>query len=188
MSPAGLPSSPLASAVPPGIVVRASRPEDADAVIEIRSDAIRTSDALWIDEVPPRAEALAWFAGHLERGSLLVAAAEGSAADAAGHGEVIGFATHSPLRPYAGYRETAEDSIYLAEAARGRGVGRVLLEALIGAATSAGMHSLIGMIEASNTASIALHDRCGFTEVGRIPEAGLKFGRRLDLVIMQRLL
>lgn len=159
--------------------IRPARPEDADAVIAIRADAIENSPALWIDEVPPRAEALAWFEDHLASGSMLVAADDDG---------VIGFATHSPLRPYPGYRETAEDSIYLAEAARGRGLGRALLEGLVTAATAAGMHSLIGMIEGSNAASIAFHERCGFAIVGRIPEAGLKFGRRLDLVIMQRLL
>lgn len=150
-------------------------------MIAIRADAIETSAALWIDEVPPHAEALGWFEDHLAAGSMLVAVDEDG-------GDVIGFATHSPLRPYPGYRETAEDSIYLAEAARGRGLGRALLEALVTAAGAAGMHSLIGMIEGSNAASIALHEGCGFTVVGRIPEAGLKFGRRLDLVIMQRLL
>lgn len=178
-SPGASPPDPRGSARPR---IRPARPADADAVIAIRADAIATSAALWIDDVPPHAEALTWFEDHLASGSMLVAA------DDDGAGPVIGFATHSPLRPHPGYRETAEDSIYLAEAARGRGLGRALLEALVTAAAGAGMHSLIGMIEGSNAASIALHERCGFAVVGRIPEAGLKFGRRLDLVIMQRLL
>lgn len=165
--------------------VRLACPADAAAVIAIRSEAIRSSAALWIDTLPSPEEAQAWAAGHAERGSMLVAelpAIEGGTA------EVVGFASHAPLRPYDGYRWTAEDSIYLLDRAQGHGLGSELLEALIPLAAEAGMRSLIGMIEASNAASIALHTRCGFTEVGRIPQAGRKFERWLDLVIMQRLL
>lgn len=159
--------------------VRPARPEDARTVIGIRDEAIRTSTALWIDTVPPPEDASAWFEHQRERGTVLVAEHDG---------EVVGFAAYGPLRPYDGYRHTAEDSVYLVEAAQGLGLGRALLEALVVRATETGEHSLIGMIEASNAASLALHARCGFTEVGRIPQAGLKFGRWLDLVIVQRLL
>lgn len=176
-------------------------------MIAIRDEAIRGSAALWIDEVPPRALAEAWFAEHLAAGSMLVAvdlgttepaATAASAADAvapadradaaAREGDVLGFASYGPLRPYDGYRLTAEDSVYLVDGAQGRGLGRALIEGLVARAEETGQHSLLGMIEAGNAASIALHARCGFTEVGRIPQAGLKFGRWLDLVIMQRIL
>lgn len=175
-----------------GARIRPLRAEDADAVIAIRDDAIRTSTALWIDEVPPVDAARAWAAGHLERGSMLVAELlpenGDGAAGGAEQGRVVGFASHAPLRPYDGYRWTAEDSVYLTEDAQGRGLGRALLEALVPLAAEQGAHSLIGFIEASNTGSVVLHERCGFTEVGRVPQAGRKFDRWLDLVIMQRLL
>ena len=199
----------------PGTRIRPARPDDADAVIAIRNDAIRTSTALWIDTVPSEDAARAWAAEHVELGSMLVVELLDGGADPDGPadadldspgtdstdraadrpepvtappGRVVGFASHAPLRPYDGYRWTAEDSVYLTADAQGRGLGRALLEALVPLAASQGAHSLIGMIEASNTASIALHERCGFTETGRIPQAGRKFDRWLDLVIMQRLL
>lgn len=159
--------------------VRAAEPRDRDAVIAIRDEAIRSSTALWIDEVPTREVARAWFDQQVRGGTVLVAVHDGA---------VVGFAAFGPLRPYSGYRFTAEDSVYLVDAAQGQGLGRALLEALVVRAAENGEHSLIGMIEASNSASLALHARCGFTEVGRVPQAGLKFGRWLDLVIVQRLL
>lgn len=155
---------------------------DRDAVIAIRDEAIRTSWALWIEEVPTREAARAWFAGHLAGGTMLVAEL------AEAPGQPVGFASFSPLREYDGYRLTAEDSVYLAPQAQGHGLGRALLEGLVVRAADDGMHSLIGMIEASNTPSVRLHGRCGFTQVGLIPQAGLKRGRWLDLAIWQRLL
>jgi L-amino acid N-acyltransferase YncA len=155
-----------------------------DAVLAIRGDAIRSSAALWIDDQPAPAEADAWFDEHLQSGSLLVAV---DASDPA-PGTVLGFAAFGPLRDYSGYRFTAEDSVYLLPQAQGRGVGGALLRALVERAGELGMHSMCAFIEAENAASIRLHARAGFTEVGRIPQAGTKFGRWLDLVIMQRLL
>lgn len=169
-------STPAAS-----FTIRPARAQDAEAVGAIRAAAIATSTGLWIDEPPTAEQSAAWAAGHLERGTMLVAA------DAAA-GTVLGYATFGPLRDYSGYRRTGEVSIYLVEEAQGRGIGRALLEALVERAREAGMHSLQGWIEAGNAASIALHARCGFTEVARIPESGFKFGRWWDLVIMQRLL
>lgn len=158
--------------------IRPARAADEDAVLAIREDAIRTSPGLWIDHVPPRDELRSWFRNHVQRGSMLVAEADD---------RVVGYANHAQLRDHEGYRWTAEDSVYLAPSAQGRGLGRLLLEALVEAAAAAGMHSLVGMIEAGNTASIILHERCGFTTVGTIPQAGRKFDRWMDLRIMQRL-
>lgn len=160
---------------------------DADAILAIRADAIRTSTALWIDDVPPDAASRDWLRAHVEDGTMLVAEITSEGAGGT-NPRVVGYACRSPLRDYDGYRWTAEDSVYLAPEAQGRGIGRALLEALVSTAEEAGMHSLVGVIEASNAASIALHARCGFVEVGRIPHAGRKFDRWLDLVIMQRLL
>lgn len=167
--------------MPAQVTIRPAAEADADAVGAIRADAIATSTGLWIDEPPTAESSAAWARGHRERGSMLVAADDAT-------DEVLGYATFGPLRDYSGYRRTAEVSIYLHAAAQGRGIGRALLERLVELARDAGMHSLQGWIEAGNAASIALHARCGFTEVARIPESGYKFGRWWDLVIMQRLL
>jgi L-amino acid N-acyltransferase YncA len=160
-------------------LTRPARAEDAAIVLGIRDEAIRSSSGLWIDEVPAEESSRAWFDSQLDRGSMLVAEQQG---------EVLGYACFSPLRDYAGYRFTAENSIYLLPAAQGRGVGTILLSALIAHAREHGMHSLVALIEAGNTGSLRLHERSGFREVGRMPEAGFKFDRWWDLVTLQLLL
>ena len=81
-----------------------------------------------------------------------------------------------------------EHSIYVATPAQRRGIGSVLLTRLIAEARRANMHAMVGGIAADNVASIALHARFGFIERARMPQVGFKFGRWLDLVLMQKLL
>lgn len=178
MSADAKPTAAASTAAPPRI--RLALAEDAPVVLGIRDEAIRSSSGLWIDEVPESVSSRAWFDAHLDRGSMLVAAGPDD--------EVLGYACFSPLRDYAGYRFTGEDSIYLLPAAQGRGVGRALLGALVAHAREHGMHSLVALVEAGNVGSIRLHERCGFQEVGRMPEAGFKFDRWWDLVTLQLLL
>ncbi len=116
--------------------------------------------------------------------------------DEAGHGFMVaedadvllGYATYGPFRAGSGYRETLEHTVLLRPGAEGRGVGRALMRALEAHARAGGVHSLIGGISAENEGGIAFHRRIGFVEVGRMAQAGLKFGRRIDLVLMQKLL
>lgn len=103
-------------------------------------------------------------------------------------GRSIGFATYSQFRGSDGYRLTMEHAIYLAHDARGRGLGRGLLRAVEDHAREAGAHSMIAGISGENEPGIAFHAAMGFRHVGRVPEAGHKFGRFLDLVLMQKLL
>jgi L-amino acid N-acyltransferase YncA len=103
-------------------------------------------------------------------------------------GAVVGFASLSPYRPRAAYRTTVENSVYVDEAARGAGVGRALLEELIRVATQRGFHTIIAHIVGGHEASIGLHHACGFQIIGTEREVGRKFGRWLDVVVMQRML
>lgn len=103
-------------------------------------------------------------------------------------GGLLGYATYGPFRAGSGYRETMEHSVLLRPGAEGRGVGRALMAALEDHARAGGLHSLIGGISAENVGGIAFHHRIGFVQVGRVAQAGLKFGRRIDLVLMQKLL
>ena len=102
-------------------------------------------------------------------------------------GRVVGFAYASFFRTRPAYRFTVEDSVYVAEEARGRGVGRRLLAALVARCELAGSRQMVAVIgDSFNTASIALHARCGFRFAGTMRAAGWKFDRWLDVVIMQK--
>lgn len=103
-------------------------------------------------------------------------------------GEVAGFASLSPYRPRAAYRTSVENSVYVAETARGTGVGRALMEELIDVATKRGFHTIIARISGGHEASVGLHHSCGFHVVGTEREVGRKFGRWLDVIVMQRML
>lgn len=101
---------------------------------------------------------------------------------------LLGFASYSPFRSGPGYAKTMEHSINLAPQARGHGTGTALMQALETRAKSAGIHSLIAGVSAANPAAINFHTKCGFAKVATIPQAGQKFGRWLDLVLLQKLL
>ncbi|VEG26138.1 GNAT family N-acetyltransferase [Actinomyces howellii] len=156
--------------------VRAATRADCPAVREIRNAAVRDSLAIWTCHEHSPQEAEAWLAPLLRRGTALVACDT--------RGAVVGFAVAGPWQSYEGYARTVEDSVYLSPAARGRGLGSGLLTALVAASRATGDRTMVAQIEAGNTASIGLHARTGFSEVGTIPAAGEKHGRVLDLVLM----
>jgi L-amino acid N-acyltransferase YncA len=108
---------------------------------------------------------------------FLVAEAEGS---------VAGYAYATQFRDRAAYRFTCEDSIYVDPQMIRRGIGAALLEALMRRSADYGFRTMIAVIGGAEPASIALHAKCGFAEVGRLTAVGFKFGRWLDSVYMQR--
>jgi phosphinothricin acetyltransferase len=103
-------------------------------------------------------------------------------------GEVVGFASLSPYKERAAYRTTVEDSVYVSRNHPRLGIGRTLMEHVIGIAADSGFHSVIARIEASGTASRQLHAACGFELIGVEREVGRKFNRWLDVAVMQLLL
>ena len=105
-----------------------------------------------------------------------------------GDGGVIGFASLSPYKDRAAYNTTVEDSIYVDRTVNGRGVGTILLTRLVEVARESGFHAVMARIEASGTASRALHAKCGFELVGVERQVGRKFNRWLDVAVMQLLL
>lgn len=101
-------------------------------------------------------------------------------------GRVVGYAYAAMFRARSAYRFTCEDSIYLAPEAQRRGHGSALLQELIARCTAAGRRQMFAVIgDSANAGSVRLHRRFGFTDVGTMHAAGLKFGRWLDVVIMQ---
>lgn len=104
-------------------------------------------------------------------------------------GQVVGYAYAGAYRPRPAYRFTGETSVYLARTVRRQGIGSALLDALIPAATAAGLRQLVAIIgDSANLASIRLHERAGFAHVGTLRAVGYKFERWLDTVLMQRAL
>ena len=126
----------------------------------------------------------------------LVVERRGNACDDASNGDnghhdstVIGYAYATPFRPRPAYRHTLENSVYLSPAARGHGVGRLLLAELIARAEALGARQMTAVIgDSGNAASIGLHLALGFVQVGTLRHVGRKFDRWLDVVLMQRTL
>ena len=150
-----------------------------EPIRQIYNDCILTTTALY--EYQPRSSEVmeAWWAAKQAAG-LPVLGIE------APGGTLAGFATWGPFRHFPAYKYSAEHSVYVAADCRGQGIGRRLLAALIEEAQARDLHLLVGAIDASNVASIALHRQAGFVLSGRLPEAGFKFGRWLDLEFWHR--
>lgn len=100
--------------------------------------------------------------------------------------EILGFATYGQFRGGVGYRHTAEHTVVLAPNARGQGVGRHLMQAVETHAKENGFHSMWAGVCAENPDAVAFHKRLGYTEIAQLPEVGFKFGRWLDLILMQK--
>jgi L-amino acid N-acyltransferase len=100
-------------------------------------------------------------------------------------GTVLGFASLSPYKERAAYRTSVEDSVYVSRSAHGRGIGRLLVAEVLHVAEAHGFHAVMARIEASSAASRGLHAACGFELVGIEREIGRKFGRWLDVAVMQ---
>jgi L-amino acid N-acyltransferase YncA len=160
--------------------IRDATEADLPRILEIANHAIAHTTADW-SSAPTTLEArLAWVNERQARGFPVLVADEA--------GEVIGFTSFAEFRPREGYRHTVEHSVYVHLDVQGRGVGRILLTALIAHARQRGVHVMIGAIEAGNAASVALHKWAGFEEAGVLREVGWKFGRWLDLLFMQKIL
>ena len=162
--------------------IRPATMADSPTIRQIRNAAVRESLAIWTSIEQNHAEAEAWLAPMVQRGTALVAHVSGKPQD------VVGFAVAGPWHSYEGYSRTVEDSIYLCPAAQGKGLGARLLAALIEASRRAGDRTMIALIEAGHATSVRLHERYGFTTVGTVPQAGEKHGQILDLTLMSRCL
>ncbi|MDQ4097011.1 MAG: N-acetyltransferase family protein [Actinomycetota bacterium] len=160
--------------------VRLARLDDAEAIRSIYNLEV-TESTVTFDLVPrSAADQQRWIEQHSGAHPAVVAVDD--------QGAVCGFGALAPYRSRPAYSTTVEDSVYVRRDVQRRGTGRVILDELLRLGTIHGFHSVIGRIVDGHEASIALHRACGFQLVGVEKEVGRKFGRWLDVVVMQRLL
>lgn len=160
------------------IFVECTLERHGEAILAILNDAIVNSTALY-DYVPRTSESMvAWFAAKAAGDFPVIGIEDAS-------GKLLGFASLSAFRPHPAYKYTVEHSVYVHADHRGLGLGRVLVERIVEAARAQGKHAVIGAIDADNAASLALHESLGFARVGTLPQVGFKFGRWLDLALVQ---
>lgn len=160
--------------------VRLATIDDAEAIRSIYNREV-TGSTVTFDLVPRSLEAQQdWLREHA--GAHPAVVAENQA------GEIAGFGSLSPYRSRPAYSTTVEDSVYVHHDHRGAGVGGLVLAELVRLAEVHGFHAVMARIVGGHKASIALHERCGFELVGIEREVGRKFGKWLDVALMQRLL
>lgn len=162
------------------ISIRFATEGDLPAILAIYNDAVLNTLAIWNETVVDLENRRQWLLAR-EAGNFPVLVAERD-------GAVVGYASYGTFRAFEGFRHSSELSIYVDSQARGGGIGRLLLQALVAEAGKRKVHVLIAGIEAGNAASIALHKAQGFEECGSIKQVGQKFGQWLDLLFMQRIL
>ena len=154
---------------------------DLPGILEIYNDAVLHTTATYDYEPRTLEQRTEWFEERVGDGYPIFVATDDAQ-------RVVGWSALNPFHARMGYRFTAENSVYVAAEARGRGVGKLLLGPLIEGAKTRGLHAIIAAIDAENEASIRLHAGFGFEKVGHFKQTGFKFGRWLDVVYLERLL
>jgi L-amino acid N-acyltransferase YncA len=160
--------------------IRPARPADLPAVREIYNYYVANSMVTFDEDAMTLREWKQKFAMLQKLGMPFLVAESPS-------GQILGYALVTPWKQKRAYRYTVEDSIYLGPAASGKRLGRALLGELIAASKAAGLKEILAVIaDQGAEASIALHERFGFTEIGRMGRVGFKFDRWLGTVLLQK--
>ena len=159
------------------MIIRQARPDDAGAITALWNPVIRDS-AITFNSVEKTVDDLK--AEIATRRAFLLAEDEDSG--------LLGFASYGQFRGGVGYARTGEHTIILAPDTRGQGIGRGLMLALEDHARAAGFHSMIAGVSGENPGGAAFHERVGYAQVAVLPQVGWKFGRWMDLILLQKLL
>jgi L-amino acid N-acyltransferase YncA len=162
------------------IEVRDASADDLPAILAIYNDVIATTTAVYRDDPTTLDDRQAWWQDRVAQGYPVVVADD--------DGAILGFASFGDFRAWPGYRFTVEHTVHVRSDCRGRGVGHTLMSALLTRGRALGKHVMMAGVDAENAGSIRFHARLGFKRVGHLREVGFKFGRRLDLVFLQRML
>lgn len=160
------------------LTIRPATQADVHRITEIYNEAIQNSTATFDTEIKTHENRMNWFNQHDDKHPVLVALE---------NDKVIGYATLSAWSDRCAYDGTAEVSVYVDRNYRGRGTGKKLLEVLTLEGEKRGLHNLISRITEGNLNSIHIHELMGYEHIGVIREAGKKFGKLLDVHMMQKL-
>lgn len=159
------------------LTIRPASADDVEAIAAIYNDAVIKTTANFDTEPPSLEEHQTWFHSHGEGYPVIVSESGGA---------VVGWASLTPYSTKGAYKGTVEFSIYVAEACRGRGIGKKLMAAAMEAGERAGLRTVIARITTDNALSLRLHEQAGFETVGVYRKVGMKFGKLLDVCHMQR--
>ena len=160
------------------LLIRQAKLKDLEAITEIYNDAIFKTVATFDTTPKTLDEQRLWFADHSPKYPILVAEQDGF---------VVGWASLSRWSDRCAYSDTAEISLYVKEESRGKGIGRKLMEAILRAGQNAGLHTVLARITEGSEVSIHLHKSMGFEHIGVMKEVGRKFGKLLDVYLMQKI-
>ncbi len=159
------------------MIIRPATEADFEAITEIYNEVLLNSTAIYRDIPVTVADRIEWWhTQQAKRYPVLVADSDGA---------IQGFASFGDFRSWPGYRFTVEGTIHLRPNARRQGTGTALLRELMAAAKAAGKHILIAGVDSQNTASLGFLEQNGFKRAAELKEVGYKFGRFLDLVLLQ---
>jgi len=161
------------------VTIRRACPGDAAPIADIYNEAILTTTATFDTEPKTVAERAQWLQSHDERHPVLVAVLGGA---------VVGWAALTRWSERPAYDDTAETSFYVSSTHRGRGIGRRLKEEIIEEARRLRFRTLIARVAEGSLESLHLNESAGFVHVGTLKQVGRKFGRLLDVHILQKML
>ena len=160
------------------VTLRSARLDDLDAITEIYNEAILKTTATFDTEPKTNEEQKKWFDDHGSKNPILVAEQDGV---------IVGWVSLSKWSDRCAYSDTAEISLYVQEMYQGRGIGRCLMEEIIKEGKKARLHTIIARITEGNESSLHLHRSVGFSSIGTMKGVGKKFGKRLDVHLMQKI-
>jgi L-amino acid N-acyltransferase YncA len=158
--------------------IRPAEKKDIAAIAEIYNESVLNSTATFDTEPKTAEQQTEWFESHDEKHPVISAEFQG---------EIIGWASLSPWSDRPAYSKTAEISIYVKKEFRNRGYGKKLMDKLIEDGETAGLHTIIARIADGNEVSIKLHEEYGFKQIGIMKEVGEKFGKVIDVYLMQKI-
>jgi phosphinothricin acetyltransferase len=162
------------------IEIRNATEADLPQLLEIYNDIIINTTAVYDYEPHTLEMRQQWFATKQQQGFPVFVATDKN--------EIAGFSSFGTFRAWTGFRYSVENSIYVSKNHRGKGIAKLLMVPLIDAAKNLSLHTIIAGIDATNEASIKLHEQFGFVETAHLKEVGFKFGRWLDLKFLQLIL